>query len=64
MTGEPRSLAVLLRWLQWELDEAAFEIGAGRYDRQQRNDLAAKMSELAKVLRENPDTASIIDQDL
>ena len=63
MTGDSRSLAVLLRCLEWELDEAAFEISAGRYDLQQRHDLAAKMTQLARVLSESSTPTTFIEAD-
>lgn len=63
MTGDSRSLAVLLRCLEWELDEAAFEISAGRYDLQQRHDLAAKMTQLARVLGESSTSTTVVEHD-
>ncbi|MDR7302247.1 hypothetical protein [Haloactinomyces albus] len=46
-------LAVLLRKAQWLLDEAAFEVGGGRYSNRQRRDLATALNELATALRES-----------
>jgi hypothetical protein len=63
MTGDSRSLAVMLRCLEWELDEAAFEISAGRYGPQQRQDLAIKMTRLARVLSEDTASAVVIEHE-
>ena len=45
------ALAVLLRTMQWTLDEAAYEVGGGRYTASQRRDLAARLTDLASELR-------------
>ncbi|WP_188991235.1 hypothetical protein [Saccharopolyspora thermophila] len=42
---------VALRATQWELDEAAFELGGGRYTREQRYLLADRLTTLAAKLR-------------
>lgn len=41
----------MARTMQWRLDEAAFELGGGRYTQQQREELAAELVGLAEVLR-------------
>lgn len=51
MTGQRGSLAVLARCLQWELDEAAFELGAGRYSHAQQVVLADRLTQFADALR-------------
>jgi hypothetical protein len=51
MSSDDRALAVLLRATQWELDEAAFELGGGRYTREQRHVLAERLTALATRLR-------------
>ncbi|MGI8309412.1 hypothetical protein [Saccharopolyspora hattusasensis] len=51
MTSGRVALAVLLRAAQWELDKAAFELGAGRYTKDERHRLADQLVELASVLR-------------
>jgi hypothetical protein len=43
--------AVLARSVQWELDEAAFELGGGRYTREQRQQLAGQLVALTAELR-------------
>jgi hypothetical protein len=45
------------------LDEAAFEVGGGRYSDQQRRELATALDELSAALRESTDEAvpTIID---
>ncbi|GAB2665262.1 hypothetical protein GCM10027271_25330 [Saccharopolyspora gloriosae] len=50
MSDESRSLAVLLRQAQWALDDAAFDIGAGRATTGQREQLAAALVRLAQAL--------------
>lgn len=47
-------LAVLVRAAQWELDEAAFELGGGRYPEERRKILADQLVELANALRLAP----------
>ncbi|MGI8310183.1 hypothetical protein [Saccharopolyspora hattusasensis] len=54
-------LAVLARSTQWELDEAAFELGGGRYTREQRHELADRLTALASELRADADEPLIID---
>lgn len=54
-------LAVLLRQAQWKLDDAAFEVGAGRSTREQRQALADDLTRLAKMLRADVDTPVVID---
>ncbi|MGW1678558.1 hypothetical protein [Saccharopolyspora sp. NPDC002376] len=61
MASQACSLAVLLRAVQWELDEAAFEIGGGRYSEEQRATLADRLDQLATVLRTNGQLA-IVDE--
>ncbi|MCX2734459.1 hypothetical protein OOZ19_29795 [Saccharopolyspora sp. NFXS83] len=53
MSDESRSLAVLLRQAQWALDEAAFDIGAGRATTEQRESLAGALVRLAQALHEH-----------
>ncbi|MCA1226158.1 MULTISPECIES: hypothetical protein [unclassified Saccharopolyspora] len=50
MSDESRSLAVLLRQAQWALDDAAFDIGAGRATTDQREQLASALIALARAL--------------
>jgi len=50
MSEESRSLAVLLRQAQWALDDAAFDIGAGRSTPEQRAALAHALTQLAQAL--------------
>ncbi|MGW0890456.1 hypothetical protein [Saccharopolyspora sp. NPDC002578] len=50
MSDESRSLAVLLRQAQWALDDAAFDIGAGRATSEQREQLATALVRLAQAL--------------
>lgn len=54
-------LAVLLRAAQWELDEAAFALGAGRYTREQRHSLAEQLTALATQLRADEGQPVVID---
>jgi hypothetical protein len=56
MSSRDTALAVLLRQAEWTLDEAAFEVGGGRYSDQQRRELSA-------TLRESTDEAvpTVID---
>lgn len=51
MIRQAQALAVLMRSARWELDEAAFEVGGGRYTAQQRLTLANQLEELVRVLR-------------
>lgn len=57
-------LAVLARSVQWELDEAAFELGGGRYTHEQRQQLASQLVTLAEELRaeEQPGLPGANDQ--
>lgn len=55
------TLAVLLRQAQWRLDDAAFEVGAGRSTREQRQALADELRHLADVLRAADDAPMVID---
>ncbi len=63
MSSRDTALAVLLRKAEWLLDEAAFEVGGGRYSDQQRRELATALDELSATLRESTDEAAptIID---
>jgi hypothetical protein len=45
-------LAVLLREVQWELDEVAFDLPAGRCSPERRAHLADALIELAEVVRQ------------
>lgn len=51
MSQRTAALAVLVRSVQWELEEAAYEIGGGRYSEQQRLCLAVQLDALARTLR-------------
>lgn len=53
MSGPETALAVLLRKGQWLLDEAAFEVGAGRYGVTERQELADALDQLAAALRDS-----------
>jgi len=48
---------VLLRKAEWMLDEAAFEVGGGRFGDQQRRELATALDELSAALRKPTDEA-------
>jgi hypothetical protein len=63
VSSQDTALAVLLRKAEWMLDEAAFEVGGGRYSDQQRRELATALDELSAALREPTDEAAptIID---
>jgi hypothetical protein len=52
-----------LRKAEWMLDEAAFEVGGGRFGDQQRRELATALDELSAALWESTDEAvpTIID---
>lgn len=50
----------MARAMQWRLDEAAFELGGGRYTQHQRDELAADLMSLAEVLRSD-DAPLVID---
>jgi hypothetical protein len=54
MSGYARQLATMLRLVQWELDEAAHHVGAGRYDQHQRQALATVLESLSAALRGYP----------
>lgn len=60
MTSQARSLAVLLRAVQWELDNAAFEIGVGRYSEEERKKLANRLNQVAATLRTNGQPEPVI----
>lgn len=59
--GSEARLAVLARSVQWELDEAAFELGGGRYTYQQRRRLAEQLRVLAGELTSDDDRAVVSD---
>ena len=63
MSSRATALAVLLRKAEWMLDEAAFEVGGGRYSDQQRRELATALNELSAALWESTNEAvpAIID---
>jgi len=63
VSSRDTALAVLLRKAEWMLDEAAFEVGGGRYSDQQRRELATALNELSAALRESTDEAvpTIVD---
>lgn len=52
MGSRDAQLAVLLRKAEWMLDDAAFEVGGGRFSTADREALAAALDELASALRE------------
>ncbi|GGI92378.1 hypothetical protein GCM10011581_31920 [Saccharopolyspora subtropica] len=52
-------LAAQARAVQWALDEAAFELGGGRYSAEQRRQLAEQLVALASALRAGPDKVVI-----
>ncbi len=58
MSSRDTALAVLLRKAEWLLDEAAFEVGGGRYSDQQRRELATALDELSAALQESIDEAA------
>ena len=58
VSSQDTALAVLLRKAEWMLDEAAFEVGGGRYRDQQRCELATALNELSAALRESTDEAA------
>lgn len=60
MSDQSRSLAVLLRQAQWALDDAAFDIGAGRATDDQREQLATALVRLAQALHDD-DQPLIVD---
>ncbi|MEY8039164.1 hypothetical protein AB8O55_07120 [Saccharopolyspora cebuensis] len=51
MSEQSVALAVLVRSMQWELEEAAYKIGGSRYSEQQRRHLADQLDALAHALR-------------
>lgn len=51
MTTRDAQLAALLRRTQWMLDDAAFDLPAGRVDAAARHELAGALDELARALR-------------
>ncbi len=53
MSSRDTALAVLLRKAEWMLDEAAFEVGGGRFGDRPRRELAAALDELSAALRES-----------
>jgi len=55
MSSRDTALAVLMRKPEWLPDEAAFEVGGGRYSDQQRRELATALNELSAALRESTD---------
>ena len=57
MSSRDTALAVLLRKAEWMLDEAAFEVGGGRFGDQQRRELATALDELSAALRKPTDEA-------
>ena len=57
VSSRDTALAVLLRKAEWLLDEAAFEVGGGRYSDQQRREPATALDELSATLREPTDDA-------
>lgn len=52
MASGDAQLAVLLRKAEWMLDDAAYEVGGGRFSTADREALAAALDELAGALRE------------
>ena len=61
MTRADRTLATLMRGTQWHLDEAAFEIGAGRYTSDQCAALANALAELAEALRQYAPPPQVVE---
>ncbi len=57
MSSRDTALAVLLRKAEWMLDEAAFEVGGGRFGDRQRRELATALDELSAALRKPTDEA-------
>jgi len=57
VSSRDTALAVLLRKAEWILDEAAFEVGGGRFGDQQRRELATALDELSAALRKPTDEA-------
>ncbi|MEY8040568.1 hypothetical protein AB8O55_14275 [Saccharopolyspora cebuensis] len=53
MRQHKAALAVRLHEMQWELDEAAYEVGGGRFTADQRFALADKLRALAEELGED-----------
>lgn len=52
MSSRQTQLAVLLRKCQWLLDDAAHELGGGRFSSADQQALAESLDELAGALRE------------
>lgn len=52
MTRRTEALAVLVCSVQWELEEAAYEIGGGRYTAERRHRLAGRLMELVEALQD------------
>lgn len=59
--GAASELAAQARTVQWALDDAAFELGGGRYSPEQRNRLAEQLDKLASALRTDPGEPFIVD---
>ena len=57
MSSWDTALAVLLRKSEWMLDEAAFEVGGGRFGDRPRRELATALDELSAALRKPTDEA-------
>ncbi|GAB2660086.1 hypothetical protein GCM10027271_18500 [Saccharopolyspora gloriosae] len=58
---ETRAISVLARQMQWALDQAAFDLGAGEMTAAERNALAEDLINLAHALRVQGDAPLIID---
>lgn len=56
------SLAVLIRLVQWNLDDIAHDLPAGRATVEQRAQLAANLESLAELLRQQPTVIDSGDQ--
>ncbi|MER7078519.1 hypothetical protein SAMN02982929_05256 [Saccharopolyspora kobensis] len=59
--GTASELATQARAAQWALDDAAFELGGGRYSVEQRNQLAEQLDKLASALRADSGEPFIVD---
>ncbi|MER5392438.1 hypothetical protein [Saccharopolyspora sp. NPDC002686] len=59
--GLASGLAAQARAAQWALDEAAFELGGGRYSQEQRKQLAEQLNSLACALQVETSEPFVID---
>jgi hypothetical protein len=65
VTQETEALAVYVRSVQWELDEAVFEIAGGQCTAVYRHRLADRLTKLAEALRgvDNPAVIDVISDE-